>query len=373
MIRHATKAVLMLIASAALLALVVILVGFDATVDALAQAGPLAFLSTGVALAAVLVIQAVAWAVLNRPVAHRIPFGTLLGATTAGMAGNILTPSTYLGGEPVKVIYAGRKTGLPYQELAGTVLLAKYLEALSFVLALAVVSTVAAVALRDVLFTQVNLPLGVAAVAAIGAALALFAVLCVSLARRWTPVSRVVSVLVRLRIARRFFLRLLRRSLRMEQQVSRVFREEHLAVWPVFALYALTHAVMFVKPLAFFYFGWRIGLGFAELGLIFLTCQVLLAFQLTPSGVGTLDGGLLGMLAVAGIAISQPQCAAFLLCVRFWDAVLLAAGAFLAARAGATFFTKPKDPDRWDEDAQPGDQGPLQRERQARGSESLGS
>ena len=346
MIRRATKIALTVVVSVGLLALVVYLVGFDATIDAVAQAGAPAFLSTGVLLAAVLVIQAAAWAVLNKPIAHRIPFRTLLGATAVGMAGNILTPSTYLGGEPVKVIYAGRKTGLSYQELAGTVLLAKYLEALSFVLFLAAGTTVAAVGLRDVLFAGANLPLGIAVVVAIITAIVLFIALWVSLSQRWSPLTRLVSVMVRMRIARRFFIRLRERSLKMEQQVSRVFCEEHHAIWPAFGLYVLTHLAMFVKPLAFFSlasFDQSVDLNFAELGLIFLTCQILLAFQLTPSGIGTLDGGLLGMLAVAGIAIAQPQCAAFLLCVRFWDAALLGVGALLAARAGAGFFTDRTD------------------------------
>ena len=94
------------------------------------------------------------------------------------------------------------------------------------------------------------------------------------------------------------------------------------------------------KPLAFFYLGWQTRLGWAELGLIFLTSQVLLAVQLTPSGVGTLDGGMFAMLAVAGIAITRPQCAAYLLCIRFWDVAVVATGGLLAARAGARLFDR---------------------------------
>ncbi len=343
MIRHAVKIVLTVVVTVALLAAVVAFVGFEATVQAVGQAGLAAFLSTGVLLAAVLVIQAVVWRILNKPIGHRVPFRTLLGATTVGMAGNIITPSTYLGGEPVKVIYAGRKTGLSYQELAGTVVLAKYLEALSFVLFLAVGALVTVIGLRDVLFRGAGVPVGIAAVAAIGAAMALFVVLWVSLSRRWRPLTATVTLAARLGPGRRMFLRLRRRSRKMERQVSRVFCEEHGAIWPAFGLYVLTHVAMFVKPLAFFAFGWSIGLGLAELGLIFLTCQVLLAFQLTPSGVGTLDGGLLGVLALAGIGITQPQCAAFLLCIRFWDAVLLGIGAVLGARAGAGFLASGTD------------------------------
>ena len=80
---------------------------------------------------------------------------------------------------------------------------------------------------------------------------------------------------------------------------------------------------MFLRPLVFFYLGWQIRLDPAELGLIFLTSQILLAVQLVPSGAGTLDGGLLAVVAIAGIHISVPQCTAFLLCIRFWDAAVV--------------------------------------------------
>ena len=111
---------------------------------------------------------------------------------------------------------------------------------------------------------------------------------------------------------------------------------------PAFVLFMLTHVTMYLKPLLFFWLGWGKVLSPAELGLIFLTSQVLLAFQLTPSGVGTLDGGLFGVLAVSGIAITQPQCAAYLLCIRLWDGLTIAAGAALAAHVGVGLFAEPK-------------------------------
>ena len=345
MIGRATRVALGLVGSVTILALVVYLIGFEATAEAVVQAGFPAFLATGGLLVALLALQAAAWAALNRGIGHRMPFVTLLEATTVGQAGNILTPSTYLGGEPAKVFYAGRRTGLSYQELAGTVLLAKYLEALSFVLFLGVGTITAAVGFRHVLFRAPNLALGIAAIVLVAAALGLCILLWLSLWRNWTPLTALVSLLARIRLGRRFFARLRRRAAKMERQASRVFREEANAVVPAFGLYVLTHVAIFLKPLAFFFLGWRIGLGLAELGLLFLTCQVLLALQLTPSGVGTLDGGLLGMLALAGIAITRPQCAAFLLCIRFWDAAVIGVGALLAARVGAGLFRpRPADP-----------------------------
>jgi hypothetical protein len=167
-------------------------------------------------------------------------------------------------------------------------------------------------------------------------------VLAVSLSRRWRPLTLLAGLLARTHVFRRFFTRLAVRARRVEDQASGVFVRERSMVVPAFVLFLLTHVTMYLKPLLFFWLGWGKVLDPAELGLIFLTSQVLLAFQLTPSGVGTLDGGLFGVLAVSGIAITQPQCAAYLLCIRLWDGVAIAAGAALAARVGVGLFSEPK-------------------------------
>jgi hypothetical protein len=236
------------------------------------------------------------------------------------------------------VIYAGRKAHLPYQALAGTVLLAKYLELLSFGVFLGAGTIAAAVGFRGVLFRPPHVAVGVAVVSVAVGTWAACGLLWASLRRGWTPLAGVAALLARLPLWRGFFTRLRQRTIEVEHETARAFREEGHAVRPAFAVFLATHAMIFVKPLAFFYLGWRMNLDLADLSLIFLTCQVLLAFQLVPSGAGTLDGALLAMLAVTGIAITRPQCAAFLLCIRFWDAAMVGAGALLAARMGMGLF-----------------------------------
>jgi len=339
--RHGQKLAIGLIVSVALLALIVYFVGFGETIEAARQVGPAAMLSLGGLLAVMLALQAAAWAALNRTTGLRVRFRTLFSATTAGLAGNILTPSTYLGGEPAKVLYVGRRTGAGYEKLASTVLLLKYLEGLSFVLFVAVGTVIALAGMPGVLFNGAGLVLGVALLVAAAAAVAAFAVLWISLSRRWRPLTVVVGLLARTRLFPRFVVRLQVRARRIEDEVSRVFAEERGMVTPAFGLLVGTHVTIYLKPLLFFWLGWGAVLNPAELGLIFLTCQVLLAVQLTPSGVGTLDGGLFGMLAITGIAITQPQCAAFLLAIRCWDGVVVTIGSILAARVGAGLFAEP--------------------------------
>ncbi|MCY2925997.1 MAG: lysylphosphatidylglycerol synthase transmembrane domain-containing protein [Planctomycetota bacterium] len=336
----ARKLILSLILAAILLAAVIYLVGARQTLQAAREVPLPAFLLVGVVFFGLMACQAAAWSALERPLGHRVPYPSLLAGTIVAMAGNVLTPSTHLGGEPGKIIYVGRKTGLSYTDLTGTVLLSKYIEAMSFVLFLAFGAGWAVAGHRATLFSPHHIVLGVAVVALTASAIGLAMLVWLGLRRKWTPLSAVVAGLGRLGFRQAFFADLHERCLRVELQAARLFREEGHAVLPAFGWYLLTHVAMFVRPYLFFHLAWGVRLDLADLGLIFLTSQILLAVQLTPSGVGTLDGGLLGVISLSGIPISSPQCVAFLLCVRFWDAAVVALGALLAARAGVGLFRR---------------------------------
>lgn len=331
---------ILLVLSVAVLAVPVFAIGFERTVRAVTEAGVAAFAAVGALTLAFLLIQSVAWTILNRAVQHRVSFRTLLEASVVGLAGNILTPSTFLGGEPLKIIYVGRNAHLPYHEVAGTVLMSKYLEGISFILFFSFSVVVATVGHSDLLFGK-YLAVGVTVLALAAALLVLCGVLWLSLSRRWRPLTLLVGALSRLPLLSRRLGRTRERTRDMEDQVSRVFCEEGGATWRALAVHAAAHVTLFLKPALFFYLGASMRLNLAQLCLLFAVGQALLAFQLTPSGAGVLDTGLIGAFAVMGL--NQPHdlanCMAFLLCLRFWDALLIGAGALLAARTGAGFFS----------------------------------
>ena len=332
--RRIVKLTILTVVSVGILMAIVLAVGVHKTLTAVQEAGLGAFVGVGATLLASLLLRAVALAVLGRPVEHHIPFRTLFCAEVVGTAGNLVTPSTYLGGEPLKVVYIGKTTGHRYREVAGTVLLSKYMEMLSFVLFFSFSTAVAVVYYRDLLLYGQSLAAGVSLLVVAAALLVLFAVLWLSLSRRWRPITWLLLAAVRLRAFRRTFSRLAVRSRVMEDQVSRVFREEGQTALLAFVSFLGTHIVVFLRPAAFYLLGHGLGgwLGMGPLCLIFVASQALLCFQLTPSGVGTLDGGLIGTFALVGL--DEGHCMAYLLALRFWDVLIMGAGAFLAARVG---------------------------------------
>lgn len=341
--RRAVHISIMIALSAGILVAIVFAVGFERTAKAVADAGVPAFAVVGGLTLAFLLIQAVAWAILNRPIKHHVPFLTLLKGSIVGVAGNILTPSTYVGGEPLKILYVARAARLPYHEVAGTVLLSKYLEAVSFILLLSFSTVVAMVSYRESLFGP-YLGAGVAIAVFTTALLALCVAMWFSLSRRWRPLTRLLRTLARLPVLRQRLPGLLRRTRDMEDQVSRVVREEKAAASQTFGVHVLGHVAIFLKPALFFYLGAGMGLTLGQLCLLFVVGQALLAVQLTPSGAGVLDTGLIGAFALMGLTEEHhlAKCMAFLLCLRFWDILIVGAGAWLASRAGArVLFPKP--------------------------------
>ena len=336
----------LLTASVVILAVIVYVVGFERTLAAVGRAGWSAFAAVGLLTFLFTVAQAGAWAALNKPIQHRARFRTLVEAVVVGQAGNIVTPSTYLGGEPFKVMYLGKMAGLPYHEVAGAVLLSKYLEFLSFILVFTFSAVVAIVEYRDILFQPPIFIAGATFVALAATLLGFCAVLWVSLSRRWRPLTRLVGWLARTGLWRRRLLRLRTRVTEMEDQVSRVFCEEGKVSLVGFGFMLLSHAACFAKPLVFFLLGARLRLSLGELCLIFAAGQLILAIQITPSGVGMLDGGLIGVFALLGLnsAKDAATCMAYLLCLRLWDAVVIGTGALLGMRIGARILSPKADP-----------------------------
>ncbi|HUT33710.1 MAG TPA: flippase-like domain-containing protein [Planctomycetota bacterium] len=339
--RRALGLAILLPVTGLLLLGIVWVVGFEETLRQVRRAGVWPFAAVGALTLVFIAVQATAWALLSRPIGHRVSYLTLVGATTVGQAGNMLTPSTYLGGEPLRVAYVGKMASLPYHEVAGTVLLSKYLEFLSFMLMFGFSAAVAAVEYKSVLFSPAHMVGGVAIVGVAVLMLGFSGVLWLALAQRRRPLSRLARALAWFRPLRRPIVRLRRRVAEMEDQASRTFCEEGRTSFAAFGAMLVSHAAVFAKPLAFFLLGGSLRLRIGELCLIFVAGQLLLAVQITPSGVGMLDGGLIGTFAILGhdSADQAAMVMAYLLCLRLWDVVVVSAGAFLAARVGARFFT----------------------------------
>ena len=309
--------------------LILHLVGLRATIGVLLEVGWRAFVAMLLLSLLWLAFGAMAWDRLGRPVGHRVPLWTLFNGMLLGFVGNFVTPSMYVGGEPLRVGYVGQRRRLPYYQVAGTVLLSKYLEFIAFVLLICVGTTVALVFYWGDLSDPLRVVMGVGA----GALVGLLALLLVALWGRRRPISAVVEWLIRRGVFRRT-LRLRRRRIRqMEDQISHTFTLEGRSAWPALALLAAGCGAIFVRPLVFFYFLKEPRtFSFPELCLIFVLMQFVLGLQITPGSLGTYEGGMIGIFAILGIG--EHLALAYVFCMRAVDAVLLLSGLLVATHQG---------------------------------------
>lgn len=271
----------------------------------------------------VLFLQAVGWWGLLRSRGWRVPLATAWSSMLMGNALAWLTPSMYLGGEPLRIWHITRRFGVPSREVAATVVAGKFAEFAGFLVALLVCT--------GTMLWHFDLPPGVkwGSTAAAAVLLAAFLALFAALAGRWPVASGLARVLgKRGERARRWLAD-------TEAAVEETFRGHRRAFVAALVFTGGPLALVVARPLLFF---WLAGdhLSFPALALIFVLTQLVLAFQFTPGGLGIYEGGLIGAFALAGEG--APEAAAFAAVQRLADAALVGLGVALAAREGATGF-----------------------------------
>ncbi len=330
---RAVRTVLMILVSIGILIGVVAWVGFEDTIDKIGQAGFTPFLALAVIQLAIVLLQTLGWGILNRQVKLEVSPKVLFEANLVGYAVNVITPSAYLGGEPAKVLYAGRKTGLSYTKLAGTVVLAKYMEAISFFLFFTTSTIIALITYRDEIFSPDYIAVGLVLMILGTVLLVVCIALWLSLIHRGRPLTYLVGLISLVRRRARFFARLRNRTRKMEDQVNEVFNEHGRAAFRVFGVFLFAHIIVFLRPAIFVILADGNWLNLGEIVLLAVAAQGLLAFQLTPGSVGTLDGGMLGVFSL--LELEPTTCMALLLFTRFFDGVIVGFGLYLGGKVGA--------------------------------------
>jgi uncharacterized protein (TIRG00374 family) len=121
----------------------------------------------------------------------------------------------------------------------------------------------------------------------------------------------------------------------MEDALLDSFYKNPLCTLISFLLMMVFELLIFIRPLLFFVFlGKNLDLG--ELAFIFLMIQLVQAFQITPGGIGILEGGTMGILSL--IRIGTAQAIGFATFSRIGDIVILFTGLSLATYYGLNLF-----------------------------------
>ncbi len=267
------------------------------------------------------------WFLLLRGAGIALPWKKVLSPMLAGSAVTYLTPSAYVGGEPVRVYWVAKETGVSLARVAATVLVERLL---------AGVSLLAFLALGG-FFAFISPTMAPADKGAVGLGLGLMALFWVlGLVaflgnRRW--LSRSLGALGRWVPGRGAWARLAQSAAAMEHQIHQVFARCPGHALAALLLQLLTVFLTYIRPQMFLYFARQALFTFPQLSLFFTLNVFIGAFLwLTPGGLGLADGGRAGVFRLLGIPVSSAF--AYNLLFRFVEFIQVGLGLYLLMRQG---------------------------------------
>ncbi|MBI3096995.1 MAG: flippase-like domain-containing protein [Planctomycetes bacterium] len=302
------------------------------TLASLGRAGWEGFALLFAAGASVLVSQTIGWWILLRAAGIPATFRMTLEAMTVGFLVAYLTPSMYLGGEPVRTLMIARSTSAQRRRVLGTVLVHKFAEFFGFLAAIAV-AVFAAAGSFDLAPSVRHALWG-----GLGLFALLFLLFTVALLGQGRPLERFCLWRASAASAGRsgrgdFWRRAAERAGGMEGTIAAAFRDHRGSTLAAALLTASPIAIVYLKPALFFLAHEGTNpLGFPELSLTFALSQMVLALQFTPGGVGIFEGGQVGIYSIVGV--KAPVALAYTALLRAVEAALCLIGAWLAARFG---------------------------------------
>lgn len=291
------------------------------------QMGIVGFLAVALCVVASMLTWALSWYALLRGAGVSAPWHHTISPLLAGFAISYITPSMYVGGEPVRAHWVSREHGITMARVMATVVVERILSGFS----------VLAFASIGVILTFISPGVSLADRGAIGLALGVLALLLgallLALARDVRWLSRSLTWIARFLPWRERLLRAAVHVREMEQEVHRAFTLYRGYTLLAFGLQLLTVFLNYIRPQVFFHFTQRTLFTFPQLSLYFTLSLFVNAFLwLTPGGFGITDGGRVGLFRLLGVSASGGV--AFNIVFRFADLVLVGLGVQLLLRRG---------------------------------------
>jgi uncharacterized protein (TIRG00374 family) len=272
-------------------------------------------------------VWSLSWFVLLHAAGVQVRWQHVLSPMLAASSVTYLTPSAYLGGEPVRVYWLAKSTGAPLPTITATVMVERLLAGISLL----------AFASIGGFFALFSPTISLADKGAVALGLGLMAVFLslgvFSFARNRQWLSRFLRALSRIFRWRGILARLAQSASDMENQIYRVFADRlgHAAL--ALLLQLVMVFLTYIRPQLFFYFTKQALFTFAQLSLFFTLNVFVNSFLwITPGGLGLTDGGRAGIFQLLGIPISSAI--AYNVLFRFVELIQVGWGLFLLFRQG---------------------------------------
>ena len=279
---------------------------------------------------AALFFWGLSWKVLLSSLGIRPGWSRLFGALASGFAVSYLTPSAYLGGEPVRVILVG-KEGVPLTEVTATVVVERILGAMSTVLFASMGGFFAIGSPSISPFTKKVL------LVSLGGLLIFVLFAFWSFVRNYRLISRGFSALFSRLPRAKFLQRASEKVGEVEETAHKVLSRRPLHALLAFLFQSLAVFCNYMRPQMFFGLGQKTWLTFPQLSLYFsLNAVVSTFFWVTPAGLGIAEGGRVAILGIIGI--TPERALAFALTFRFLELVFVGIGIGYLVHRGVGFL-----------------------------------
>ena len=309
----------------ALFAFVIIrLGGIKDARETLAQIGWLAVLVYFANATLTLVVPAISWTILMRGEGLRVSYWTALKANFMGGVLNFVTPSLYLGGEPLKTFYVASVLKQPKRRVLATIIVAKFQE---FGAHLLVMIVAVGIAVWRIDFTRRQETLLISSMAVL---LTLFGLTLYAFIGNFKPTVKIIGLLARLGLARRRMARLRSRARDMEQLIHNAFTKR----WKTFLasqfIVLFSAGSIFMRTWIFFAFA-GVMLGSEKLCAVYVITNIANSLPI-PGGLGVYEGGMALFAGLVGLP--EEGLATFLIVNRVADIILFLIGLYFIVHLG---------------------------------------
>lgn len=309
------------------------IVGWDRTLSAIGQAGWGCVVSMVAIASLTQVIPALGWTILMRGEGMKVSFWDAVKANFIAFPVTFITPSMYLGGEPLKVFYIANRYGIPKRRVLATVIVSKVQEFGALILMTLICATVAMWRLK-VEGQYRFLIFGGTAILLIP-----FVLLIAAFLGRFNLTVKIVNLLAMFPIARRRLVRWRAKAEELEHLIHAAFTKK----WRTFLL---AQAVTFVSAFAiatrpWVYFRFTPNpeiLSIGNVAMIYLITNLANSITILPGALGFFEGGMFGYFKAA--ELGEDRAAAFAILARIADVTFVVLGTWLIAHLGLSKMAK---------------------------------
>lgn len=272
-------------------------------------------------------VWTLSWFLLLRGAGIKLRWRQILSPMLAGSAVTYLTPSAYLGGEPVRVYWVAKEAGVSMAHVMAPTMVERLLSGLSLLFFAVIGGFFALFSPAASLAEKGAIALGLG----IMAAFLTLGVITFSLNLQW--LSRTIRALGRIIRWRGMLTRLAESASLMENQIHHVLSHRFWHVLGSFLLQLVTVFLTYIRPQVFFYFTKQVLFTFPQLSLFFtLNLFINALLWITPGGLGLTDGGRAGVFRLLGISISSAF--AYNVLFRFVELIQVGVGIYVLLRRG---------------------------------------